>query len=59
MKAITDPILKGVQKEIYYPLSYRGISLLSKICMIYIGMLNTRIVNYLDCMESSVRNKWI
>ena len=48
LKAVIHPIPKGAEKDPYLPLSYRGISLLATTCKIYTGILNARIINYLN-----------
>ena len=48
LKAIIVPIPKSATKDPYVPLNYRGISLLSCVYKLYSGVLNDRIVNYLE-----------
>lgn len=51
LKAIITPIPKSAMKDLYSPLQYRGISLLSNICKIYSGLLNSRITNYCEFLD--------
>ena len=57
MKAVICPIPKGSSKNPYLPLSYRGISLLSCIGKIYSGILNNRIVSYLENLDLLVEEQ--
>jgi len=50
-KAIICPIPKGSDKNPYLPLSYRGISLLPCISKVYTGILNYRLINYLEELD--------
>jgi hypothetical protein len=50
-KAVIVPIPKSNDADEYNPLSYRGISLLSCISKIYTGILNNRIVKYLETLN--------
>ena len=51
LKAVISPMPKGADKDPYCPLSYRAVSLLSCVSKIYTGILNSRIVQYLNIME--------
>ena len=46
LKSILSPIPKGSDKDPYCPLSYRAVSLISCICKVYTGILNTRIATF-------------
>ena len=48
LKAVIHPIQKGAEKDLYLPLSYHGISPLATTCKIYTGILNARVINYLN-----------
>ena len=48
LKAVISPIPKSATKDPYVPLNYRAISLLSCVYKAYSGVLNNRIVNYLE-----------
>ena len=49
-KAIIKPIPKNSNKDLYVPLHYRGISLLSCVGKLYTSLLNHRINQYLDVL---------
>jgi len=47
-QALIKPIPKGADKDPYLPLNYRGISLLSCVAKTYSGILNNRLVTYME-----------
>ena len=48
LKSLITPVPKGKDKDPNVPLNYRGISLISCVSKVYSGLLNKRLVNYLD-----------
>ena len=42
------PVLKGKEKDPYVISNYSGISLMSCVAKVYSGILNNRVVNFLD-----------
>ena len=48
LRAIITPIPKGATVDPCIPLNYRGISLLSSVAKTYSGILNNRLVKYLN-----------
>ena len=50
-KAIIKPLPKGADKDPYLPLSYRGISLISCVAIVYTAILNKRIVGYCNQLD--------
>ncbi len=48
LKAIIVPIPKSASKDPCIPLNYRGISLLSCVYKVYSGLINNRIISYLE-----------
>ena len=51
LKSILTPIPKGAGNDPYCPLSYRAVSLISCIAKMYTGVINNRLVSYLDDMN--------
>ena len=47
-QAVITPIPKGRDKDIFTPLNYRGISLLSTVSKVYSSILNSRLSEYLE-----------
>ena len=48
LKSLITPVPKGKDKDPNVPLNYRGIRLISCVSKVYSGILNKRIVSYLD-----------
>ena len=48
LKAIIKPIPKNAQNDPRVPLNYRGVSLLSTVSKLFSGILNNRLVAFLD-----------
>ena len=48
LKAITSPIPKSSLKELFIPVSYRGVSLLSHVAKLYSQILNKHIISYCE-----------
>lgn len=51
LKAVIVPVPKGSTKDPCVPLNYRGISLLSCVYKVYSGILNSRLVNYMEDID--------
>ncbi len=48
LKAVITPVPKSSSKDLYIPLNYRGISLLSCVSKVFTGIINNHIVCYCD-----------
>ncbi len=47
-KSVLNPIPKGLNKDPYIPLNYRGICLLSCVGKVFSGIINHHIVDYCE-----------
>ena len=56
-KAIIKPIPKNSNKDLYVPLHYRGISLLSCVGKLYTSLLSHHINQYLDVLGIIVKEQ--
>ncbi len=48
LKALISSVPKSASKDPYVPLNYRGISLLSCVSKVFLGLINNRVINYCE-----------